>query len=231
MPLQSSLVLLCSFLFCVFLFGTYDFLRQREFDRNQAVLDTKRRFVRFISHEIRTPLNTVRLGMKLLEVEIGKLAKSIAVGSPADLITLVEAALLSYQHLADEIIESSESAVEVLNDLLNYDKIEVGTLKLDVCYFNVRDLVQKTVSAMQVQAQQKGITLDFSSCAHCADGLGDSLPPDLEAGDVEGWRSWTIIGDNARIGQVLRNLISNALKFTPADREVSISCNRLSLYL
>jgi hypothetical protein len=216
-PKRGALVLFVSFLFCTLLFCSYDFLRQREFDRNQAVLDTKRRFVRFISHEIRTPLNTVRLGMKLLEVEMAKFARSIGGIAVADLAPLIAATLQSWKVLADEIVESSESAVEVLNDLLNYDKIEIGTLKLELAYCNITGLVERTVTAMQVQAQQKGVALEL----RCHIPLDSDSQPDLEEGEC-GMDDRIVVGDTARMGQVLRNLISNALKFTPADGQVSV---------
>jgi signal transduction histidine kinase len=229
-PERGALVLFCSFAFCTILFGSYDLLLRREFDRNQAVLDTKRRFVRFISHEIRTPLNTVRLGMKLLEVEIGKLVSTLSSTPAASLAPLVLKTLETWKQLADEIVESSESAVEVLNDLLNYDKIEIGALKLELSYMNVRELVDRTVAAMQVQAQQKGITLELHCpCPKTAVMLFGVPDPDLEVGgyddadDEDEVEDRTVVGDTARMGQVLRNLISNALKFTPSDGQVSIS--------
>jgi hypothetical protein len=223
-PKRGALVLFFSFLFCTVLFCSYDFLRQREFDRNQAVLDTKRRFVRFISHEIRTPLNTVRLGMKLLEVEIANFAKLLPFTSAEDLAILISKTLMAWKDLADEVIESSESAVEVLNDLLNYDKIEIGTMKLDFSYFDIRGLLEKTVTAMQVQAQQKGVALELHCSIPHSSMANTRLPlPDIEEGVDEPTEDRTIVGDSARMGQVLRNLISNALKFTPAEGHVAIS--------
>jgi signal transduction histidine kinase len=50
------------------IFLLYDFAVSRQSERQQVVLDTKRRYVRFISHEIRTPLNTIRLGLKLFDL-------------------------------------------------------------------------------------------------------------------------------------------------------------------
>jgi hypothetical protein len=224
-PERGATVLFVSFMFCTILFTCYDWLQQREFNRNQAVLDTKRRFVRFISHEIRTPLNTVRLGMKLLEMEMGKLADRVQMIATENLADLMRTSLVSWKHLADEIIESSESAVEVLNDLLNYDKIEIGALKLELGYFDIRDLVEKTTAAMQVQAQQKGVALELCRpvLRATAEQAENSDAVDLEEGEAVLTDSRTVVGDTARMGQVLRNLISNALKFTPADGIVSLS--------
>jgi hypothetical protein len=229
LPVIGAVVMMAIFMFCSALFVSYDVLTQRRFDHNEAVLDTKRRFVRFISHEIRTPLNTVRLGMKLLEVEMAKFAVAIASSSPANLISKVKAVLTIWKQLADEIVESSESAVEVLNDLLNYDKIEVGTLKLEFGVFPVCALVEKTVAAMQVQAQQKGITIAFHQAAHVPSSsmtvVGSSL------GEVEegGGETRVVVCDLARMRQVLRNLISNALKFTPEGGMIAVSGKFLNI--
>jgi signal transduction histidine kinase len=225
-PKRGALVLFVSFLFCTILFSSYDYLLQREFHHSQAVLDAKRRFVRFISHEIRTPLNTVRLGMKLLEVELANFAKLLPVTSAADLALAISKTLKAWKQLADEIVESSESAVEVLNDLLNYDKIEIGTMKLEFSCMNVRELVSKTVAAMQVQAQQKGIHLELHfGCVHTATTAAGEPLPGIEEEQEDTADDRTVVGDTARMGQVLRNLISNALKFTSAEGQVSITGN------
>jgi hypothetical protein len=221
-PLRGALILAGLFVFCSFLFGSYDILTQREFDRNQAVLDTKRRFVRFISHEIRTPLNTVRLGMKLIEVEMGKFTSSLGAIPQKDLAETIRSALRSWKHLADEIVESSESAVEVLNDLLNYDKIELGTLKLEFSYVDMRTLTEKVCAAMQVQAQQKEINLELNCFWHrallsCSADSNEATTNNLPDEDR------TVVGDGVRLGQVLRNLISNALKFTPLAGDVIVT--------
>jgi hypothetical protein len=198
-PLQSALVMLAIFAFCSLLLAMYDRLTRREFDRNLAVLDTKRRFVRFISHEIRTPLNTVRLGMKLLEVEMAKFVSKLSKSSPKDLASLVKVTLASWKQLADEIIESSD----------------------------VRELLEKTTAAMQVQAQQKGINLELNCSWLRSFGALSGDSGDGEQVDIRG-EDRTVIGDSARMSQVVRNLISNALKFTPSNGQVSVSGEALA---
>jgi hypothetical protein len=210
------------FLFCSALFVLYDVLVQRQSGRHAAVLDTKRRFVRFISHEIRTPLNTVRLGMKLLEVEIANLVKLLPITAAADLALMVSQTLASWKQLADEIIESSESAVEVLDDLLNYDKIEIGTMKLEFGTFSVLEVVERYVATMHVQAQQKDIKIQLSCRATTpvADAADVVPQPAMEDGAA---REAVVIGDVVRIRQVLRSLIANALKFTPDGGLVEVT--------
>jgi signal transduction histidine kinase/CheY-like chemotaxis protein len=216
-PLQSALVLAGTFLFCTLLFVFYDRLTQREFDRNHAVLDMKRRFVRFISHEIRTPLNTVCLGMKLLTVEMTKFARAVrAKPESSTLASQVTTTVKNWMLLADEIVASSVTAVEVLNDLLNYDKVEGGNLKLEFSYVDVGAIAQRVTMAMHVQAQQKDISLTL---------LDERSPssPTFSSGASQLADSRVTVGDTYRLGQVLRNLVSNALKFTPACGKVLVT--------
>jgi hypothetical protein len=206
-PVYVALGLLLVFLYCAALFLAYDLLVQRETGEHAAVLDTKRRFVRFISHEIRTPLNTVRLGMKLLEVELAKLV-AVVLAAPTDgILEVVRKNLASWQHLADDITLNSETAVEVLNDLLNYDKIEMGTLRLNFTFVNICSLLSKAIATMKVQAEQKNIRLELAPGSEELISQGRTI----------------LIGDKQRIEQVVRSLISNALRFTPNEGIVTVS--------
>ena len=105
-PVIAVIVLVGVFLFCALVFAAYDILMHGEFGRKQAVLDTKRRFVRFISHEIRTPLNTVRLGLQLFEVELSNLLAKVKRTAQVDLPKLVNNALLSWQQLTADVLEN-----------------------------------------------------------------------------------------------------------------------------
>ena len=256
-PLRSALVMFSIFAICCTVFCLYDILTQRESNKNHAILETKRKFVRFISHEIRTPLNTVHMGMKLLEMEMNKFNKMIinnntslstptsptaaagvvvglvgtatTVTSTNEIMKLFRTTLRSWQHLASEIIESSESAVEVLNDLLNYDKIEVGTLKLEFSYFNMRDLVEKTVSTMQAYARQKDINLVLE--CHWQRILLSTSADEYVVQEDLFEEDRTVVADSSRMGQVLRNLISNALKFTPSAGAVTVTGKPCCVYV
>jgi signal transduction histidine kinase len=94
------------------------------------MLESKKNFVRYISHEIRTPLNTVSMGIQLARGRNN--AEDVA-----DILHDVE--------------ESCETAVEILNDILPYDKIEDGCMERDKTVISVHSLVKSVVNKFNVQ--------------------------------------------------------------------------------
>ncbi|MGH9452442.1 MAG: response regulator [Terriglobia bacterium] len=88
---------------------------------------------------------------------------------------------------------SADSLLGVINDILDFSKIEAGKLELDVVGFNFRDTITETLKPMALRAQQKGLELLCD--------VGDSVPE-------------AVIGDPARLRQILTNLLGNAIKFT-----------------
>jgi len=99
-----------------------------------------------------------------------------------------------YLELAER---SARSLLRLLNDILDFSKIEAGKLALHIAPFSLRECVESAAGTMAIVAKQKG--LDFRVL------LGDSLPE-------------MVIGDSDRLRQILTNLVSNAVKFTPAGR-------------
>ena len=83
-------------------------------------------FVRYVSHEIRTPLNTVVMGLKLLH-------KRLAVLKEQQLIEIVQ-----------DLSTSTDVAVDILNDLLTYEKLSSNILELDKKVLKVEDFVNNT---------------------------------------------------------------------------------------
>jgi signal transduction histidine kinase len=131
--------------------------------------------------------------------------------------------LSAWLELTDEICESAEPSVDVLNDLLNYDKIQMGGFSMEFCVFRVRQLVEEISKEFRLSARKKNIhfTLDNrlllqpeNSCnpTTLLDNVGAENGIDEVVMD-----SLKIVGDRIRLAQVLRNLVSNSLKFTAVD--------------
>eukprot|EP01039_Chlorochromonas_danica_P011647 gene11647-13062_t len=207
-------------------FLLYDYLINRAAKEQEVVLETKRQFVRYISHEIRTPLNIVQLGFKLLYSEMFAFraahfcnATKVIDGLPPPAQQRVregvkakgdevekESGLKStfddWLGLVTDIADSSDVAISVLNDLINYDKLHMGTLQLEIEPLAVWDLLGPAVHPFIIQARHAGVSLNI----------------DLGSKDEELF----IFGDLSKLSQVVRNLISNALKFTPSGGEVRV---------
>ncbi len=94
---------------------------------------------------------------------------------------------------ARTIARSGRSLLAVINDILDFSKIEAGKLEVEICEVDILDCVDDTLALFQAKAREKGIEL----VAH-ADPEAPRLVP----------------ADPVRLGQVVSNLVSNALKFT-----------------
>ena len=201
-------------LMCAATFLLYDHYMQQAHEASVVVLATKRRFVRFISHEIRTPLNAVHLGLEALAAEVGRTIEHLVAClkdptlSPPDVLEI----LRGWQELSAEMMGNSESAVDVLNDLLNYDKIEMGTLRLEFSAVPIWDIVRTATIGYLTPAKQKNVILSLESNLDLDEGV-----------DEVNNSQYVVIGDQARLAQVMRNFISNAIKFTPETGRIRIN--------
>ncbi len=139
-------------------------------------------FLSKMSHDIRTPLNAI-IGM----------------------ITIISAHLDDKEKISDCLVKigtSSKYLLGIINDILDYTKIENGRLSLSMMDFNIRDLISDITSEANslAEAKQQTFTVTIS------DKVGNSY-----------------IGDEYRIRQVILNLIDNAHRFTPFGGEYSLN--------
>jgi len=140
--------------------------RAEESDRAKSL------FLANMSHEIRTPMNAI-LGMTHLAME----------ASTSD----------QRRNLLQTVEHSAESLLRLLDDILDFSKMEAGQLQLNEAPFDLRHLIAGVLSIMHVPATEKGLRLESI--------LPEHLP-------------LCFLGDELRLRQILLNLVNNGIKFT-----------------
>lgn len=147
---------------------------KEENERTKAAYEIKSQFLATVSHELRTPLTSIKASLDLINA--GTLGEV-----PATLKPALSIAAKNGKRLSD-----------LINDLLDLQKIEAGEMVFRFETVNVRDLVQEAVEANEGYADQFKMK------------LATSFPAD----------DLFIKGDSSRLMQVMANLLSNALKFS-----------------
>ena len=188
-------------------------------DTQESALRLKREFVRYVSHEIRSPLNVAHAGLEILK---GELEASGATNFVRELL--------------DDIFFASNTAIEILNDMLQYEYIDSGTFKLDLAVTPVLRVFEGRLGAYKFMASKKSISLRIEDRVHVSDSY---VSDDLELGnrsdqddndndDNDPLYSNVLYIDKFRVEQILRNLMSNAIKFTPEGGHITMVFSRVA---
>ncbi len=145
-------------------------------DSANAANAAKSAFLATVSHELRTPMNGVLGAAQLLDA----------------------ASLTKAQKRYVEMIRSSgDTLLGLLNDILDFAKIEAGRLEVEAVAFDLPELVGQVTAVWSAKARSKGLD--------CVVDIDADAPV-------------SIIGDPTRLSQIVHNLLSNAVKFTDAGR-------------
>ncbi|MDM8557994.1 ATP-binding protein [Candidatus Parabeggiatoa sp. HSG14] len=113
---------------------------------------------------------------------------------------------LKQQDYLSHIESSSQALLSIINDILDFSKIEAGMLQIEVIPFSLNQVLNKLSILLGMKIKEKGLTLDFS---------------------IDKEVSCCLVGDSLRLGQILINLATNALKFTRKG-SITIGVKRLT---
>ena len=145
---------------------------QKAKEAAEAANRAKSEFLANMSHEIRTPMNGI-IGMT-----------ELALDTPLD---------SKQREYLGMVRDSADALLSIINDVLDFSKVEAGKLDLDPINFHLRDCIEDTLKALAVRVHQKGLELSYH--------ILPDAPDDL-------------VGDPGRLRQIIINLVGNAIKFT-----------------
>lgn len=157
-------------------------------DAAETAYASKTRFLANMSHELRTPLNAIIGFSEMMQQQlIGPLGNN------------------RYLDYVGSIHQSGQHLLDLINDMLDMSKMEIGKYEIDPEELNISKLIRLAVHMVEGHAQDNGVRL-----------ITDRIFDDLK-----------ICADRRAMMQILLNILSNAIKFTPDGGEVEIACTQL----
>ena len=174
----------------------------------QSTIDLKGSLIRYMSHEVRSPLNIIYSGLKFMLSDMKKLPPSEEKDSLGDTLAYIQ--------------QASDDLVTTMDDIVQLENMDAGTFIVDLKMTPCSDL-NAMMNQCGLVASAKGVLFnvnnEYDSPLVQPVSLSDvEVGPLLENSTDDVW----LFADSNKLRQVLRNLISNAVKFTTAGNSVTV---------
>eukprot|EP01035_Chromulina_nebulosa_P023892 gene23892-31006_t len=195
----------------------------------KKALHTKQILVRYMGHEVRSPLNVLISGLTILQADISKLQSAEERAALLDTVVSMQ--------------QQSEDLLKTMNELLQLEKMESSAFFIEEKMAPCSDLL-KMAEKYDIAARERGITfsvrsllvVDEQPATVPREEEGSGEPRDIECGSsdddtkvpdpVAAATTLSVYIDELKVGQVVRNLITNATKFTPAEKAITVTLRR-----